>query len=114
RRPDSKHLQGLLARDCFFGMPAFSGKTLLVLARDGGIKLDHRLAAFDWCVGAARHDDTRLDETLPRVRARKSLHSQAARREKQVTDRVRWLHRGNDAELCEARKVGRTDDLSVL
>ena len=36
------------------------------------------------------------------------------RREKQIADRVRWLHRSDDAELCETRKVLRGENLCVL
>src|SRR3982074_504680 len=95
-------------------MPAFAGPTLDVLARDGRVKLDHRFAALHWRVRASGNDYAGLNETVPRIGAFQTLDPQACGREMQIADRVRRLHRRNDAEFFEARNVERIYDLSVL
>ncbi len=73
RRPDREHLQRLRAGNRLLGMPAFAGESLLALARDGGVELDHRLAALDRRIGAARDNRAGLQQALPRIRAGESL-----------------------------------------
>src|SRR4051794_30524120 len=95
-------------------MPAFAGKSLLVLARNRGVKLNHRLATLDRRVRSARNNDARLDETLPRIRTFQTRNAETARREEEIANRVRRLHRWNDSKLRETRNVSRVNDLRVL
>src|SRR5882672_12096839 len=95
-------------------MPAFAGPSLDVLARDGRVKFDHRFAAFDRRVGASGNDYARLNETVPRIGALQSLDAQARRREMQIADGMRRLHRRDDAEFFEAGNIERIHNLRVL
>src|SRR5687767_3550802 len=95
-------------------MPAFGRFAFDAFARNCGIKLDHRFATFDWRIRAAGYDRPGIEKAFPRVSAGEPFHSKAGRREKQIADRVRWLHRRNYIELLESRNVGRIDDLCVL
>src|ERR1700732_3921648 len=95
-------------------MPAWTGFALRAFARDGRIKLYHRFPALDRRIRSTRNNAARLQERLPRVSTDKSLHSQTRRREKQIADCVRWLHRWNHAELRESRQIGRIDNLCVF
>src|SRR2546430_404331 len=95
-------------------MPAFAGKSFDALARDRRVKFDHRFTALHRRIGAARDDATGFYQTLPGVSPGKSLHSEAAWREKEIADCVRRLHRRNHAELGEPRKVGEIENLRVL
>src|SRR5207247_4010405 len=59
-------------------------------------------------------DCASLDEPIPAIRAGEPLHSKPCRREKQIADRMRRLHRSNDAELGETRNVLLAQNLRVL
>src|SRR2546423_10007700 len=95
-------------------MPAFAGETFLILARHRRVKLDHRLAALYRSVRAASDDRATLQKALPRVRAFQPLDADAARREVQVADGMRRLHRRNDAEAGKSRNVRGGNDLRML
>src|SRR5262249_3881868 len=90
------------------------GPPLEVLARDGGVELDHRLAALDGRIGPARDDRARLQQALPRVGALEPLHPEPRRREIEVADRGPRLPRGGDAELGQAWQVCGAEDLRML
>src|SRR5205807_6554800 len=95
-------------------MPAFAGIAADIFARDRRVKLDHRFAAFDRRVGTTGNDHAGFQKAVPGVGAVQSLHAEPARREMKIANRVRRLHRGNDAELREARNVSWIDDLRML
>src|SRR6185503_11368578 len=92
----------------------FGGKSLLVLARDSSVKLDHRLATLNRRIRSAGNNNARLDETFPRIRTGETIDAEAAWGKKQIANRVRRLHRRNDSELRKARNVGWVDNLRVL
>src|SRR5882724_2088382 len=95
-------------------MPAFAGPSLDVLARDGGVKLDHRFAAFDRCVRSPGNDYAGLNKTVPRIRARQTFDPQTRGRKMQIADRMRSLHRRNDSQLLEPRNVQWIHNLRML
>src|SRR6185295_543102 len=95
-------------------MPAVAGKAFQIFARDRGVKLDQRLAAFDRRVGTAGYDRSGLDKTLPRVRAGEPLDSEPAGREMQIANRVRSLHRWNNSQFLETWDVRGIHDLRML
>jgi len=69
-------------------MPALAGKSLLILARHRGVKLDHRLATLDRRVRAAGNNHARLDETFPRIRTGKTSHAEPAGGEEEIANRM--------------------------
>src|SRR5213078_1711834 len=95
-------------------MPAFAREAANVLARYGGIKLDHGLATLHRRVRATGNHRAAFQETLPRIGAFQPVDSQPAGRKMEIANRVRWLHRRNDTQLCEARKIRRIHDLRML
>src|SRR6266542_418591 len=95
-------------------MPILARFAFDAFAGNGGVKLNHRFAALDRRIRTTGDNAARLEKTLPSVSAGEPIHSQPARREEQIADRVRWLHRRNDAELCEPRDVGSIYNLRVF
>src|SRR5438067_5521527 len=95
-------------------MPAFSGKSANVFARNSSVKFDHWFAAFDGRIRSAGNDDAGLNKTIPRVRAFQALYPQTRRREVQIANRVRSLHRRNDSKFREARNVSWIHDLGMF
>src|SRR6185503_4056425 len=107
RWPDREHLERLFTSYCFFRMPSFARKTLLIFARNRCVKLDHRFAAFNRRIRSARHHNARLDKTFPRIRASQTIDAESTRREEKIANRMRRLHRRNDSELRKTRNVSR-------
>jgi hypothetical protein len=46
-------------------VPAFAGKSFNSLARNRGIKFDHRFTALNWRIGSAANDRAGFQERLP-------------------------------------------------
>ena len=104
----------LLARQALVEPPVGAREALERAARDGRIELDARVARLDRRIRAAGDHRARIEELAPGVGAADALGPEPRRREQHVADGVRGLHRGDDAELREARDVGVRDDLGVL
>src|SRR4029077_2118094 len=83
-------------------------------ACNGGVEFDHRFAAFDWRVGTSCNDAAALDEALPRIRADETIHSKSSRGEKQIADRMGWLHGGDHTKFSEPGNIVWIDNLRVL
>ncbi len=104
----------LFARQALVEAPVGARKALERAARDGRVELDARVARFDRRIRAARDHRARIEELPPGVGAADARGPQPCRREQHVADRVRGLHRGDHAELREARDVGVRDDLRMF
>ena len=95
-------------------MPAFAAESVKAFARDGRIEFDHWFAAFDRRVRAPGMIAPVLIKLCPGIRAGETFEAESLRREEEIADRVRRLHRWNNAELREARDVLRAENLRVL
>src|SRR6266540_145856 len=85
------------------------------LARHRGVEVGEGVDVLDGGVGPVRHDRAGLHQLLPDVGAlRGTPVSQARGDEDRVRRAVDPLHGGDDAELAEARDVGRAQVLRVL
>src|SRR5215471_13960961 len=95
-------------------MPTFARFAFEALACHGGVKFDHRLASFDRRIRSTGDDAPALNECLPGVRACQPIDSEPSRREKQIADRMRGLHRWDYTKFSEPRDVGWIHNLRVL
>jgi hypothetical protein len=106
--------KAFVARQPLIESPVRTRETLERSARDGGIELDPRVASLDRRIGAARDRGAGVQELPPGIGAADACGPEPRRREQHVADGVRGLHRGDHAELREARDVGIRDDLGML
>jgi hypothetical protein len=65
-------------------------------------------------VAARGYDCSRIEQRVPRIGTSETVGTKPAGSEKQVTDGVRRLHRGDDTQVREARNVSRTQYLRML
>src|ERR1700719_1080010 len=95
-------------------MPAFSGFAFDAFSRNRSVEFYHRFAPLDRSVGAAADSRAGFQKRLPRIGSAKAIEAEPRRRKKQITDRVRRLHRRDHAQFGEARNIGWIENLGVF
>ena len=95
-------------------MPAGAGLSLQVLAGDGTVELDQRIAPLHRRVRPAGDHRTGVPQALPRIGVAQPVRAQSRPGKMQVADGMAGLHGRHHAEPGKAGNVHGTDDLGVL
>ena len=105
---------GVRHREPLLGPPAARRVALRALARDRGVEAEVRADGLDRPVRAEGDAHAVRLERVPTVGPEHAVLAKSVLRPTLVRDGVRGLHRGDDAEVSEAREVQGRDDLRVL